>query len=114
MGSDDRRLRDIKRIAHRFVRYVRHVYEHAQAVHLAHDLFAKIAQTVVLLLATTRVGPVVCVVPRQCHVANAKTIKLPQRRERVLDRVTAFNTHQRSNLSLLLSAANVRGGSGKD
>ena len=41
MRKDHRRLRDAQRIAHGVGRGVRQVHEHADAVHLVHDLLAE-------------------------------------------------------------------------
>ena len=76
MRGDDRRFRNIERVTHRFVRNVRNVNQHSQTVHLAHDLAAEVVQPAILLLAAAGVRPVVRVVPRECHVADAETIEL--------------------------------------
>src|ERR1051325_10969443 len=65
------------------------------------------------LLASTGIGPVVGVVPRECHVANAETVELAQCRQGILDGVTTFDSHQRRDLSLPLRATNI-GGGGRD
>src|ERR1700754_16315 len=66
-----------------------------------------------LFLATSCVGPVVSVIPRQRHVTNSQTVKLSQRWQRVFDCVSTLDSHQASNLSLFLSPTYVCNGSGK-
>src|ERR1044072_251031 len=63
--------------------------------------------------AAARVRPVVGVVPREGHVAHAEAIKLAQRRQRIFDCVTAFDSHETCDLPLGLGAANAAGGGGE-
>ena len=52
-----------------------------------------------LRLVGRRVGPVDGCVVRQRHVARAEAVELPQRAERVLDRVPALDADQRGDLA---------------
>ena len=72
---------------------MRNIDQHAESIHLVHNIFAKVSQAVVLLFAARGVGPIIRVVPRQRHVAHAQSIEFTQRRQRVLDRVSTFDTH---------------------
>ena len=107
MRSDDRRFRHIQRVAHRLVRHVRDIDQHPDPIHFAHNFFAKVRQTVVCLVAA-RVSPIVRVVPSQRHVTHAEPIKLAQRRQRIFNRVSAFDTQQAGNLVLRFGPANIR------
>ena len=66
-----------------------------------------------LLLAACSIGPVVRVIPGQRHVSNAQPVKLAQCRQGIFYGVTAFNSHQTSNLVLGFCAPNVSGRSCK-
>src|ERR1051325_5742466 len=90
---------------------MRNIYKHDQAIHLAHNLFTEIRETVVKLFATACVCPIVRVVPCQGHVTHAQTIKVAQDRERVFYYVPAFYAHQRGNLSTSFGETNVACGS---
>ena len=86
---------------------VRYVDHHAQAVHLTNNFLAEVAQAVVFLFTAAGVGPVVCIVPGERHVTNAEPVELAQGRQRVFNRVTAFDPEQRRNLALAFREANV-------
>ena len=102
--------RDANRVFHRVRRDVAEVDEHAEPVHLAHDLFAERRQPVEHRRVGRRVGPRDVLRVRQRHVARAEAVEHAQRAERAVDRVPAFHADERRDLALLEDALDVVGG----
>ena len=109
MRKDHRRHGDAQRVFHRVRRDVAQVDEHAEAIHLANDLFAKPRQAAVRRLVGGRVGPGEIRGMGQRHVLRAEDVQHAQRRQRVVDRVAALNANQRSDTFGLERALDVRG-----
>src|SRR5260370_27512999 len=63
MRSDNPRLRNIQRVAHRLVRYVRDIDQHTQPIHLAHDFFSKVTEADMLFLPATTSPPIIFFIP---------------------------------------------------
>src|SRR4029079_3385539 len=97
MRSYDRRSRYVEHIVHYFDRDVRDVDKHAEPVHLSDNVFAKIRKAVILDFAIMRISPIVRDVVRQRHISEPEPVKITQGVERILDRVTALDTHQYTN-----------------
>ena len=91
----------VERGAHRARRHVRQIDEHAEPVHLAHDLAAERREPVVLRAVERGVGPVERHVVGERHVARAHVVVEPQERQRVLDRVAALEAEERRDLPRL-------------
>ena len=111
---DHRSFRRGNRVPKSLVGDVRDVDHHAEPVHLQHDLLAEISETVMMLHlgivdVARGVGPFIRVRPRKRHVPNSKPIVVAQQVDIVLDRVSAFDSHQRREFMLLVSALDVAG-----
>jgi hypothetical protein len=107
-----------------FVGDVGDVHHHADAVHLPHHHPAEVVQAVVHAVrlrveagseeVARGVGPVVGVGVGERHVADAETVEVPQRSQRVLDGVPALDAHEDRDLTVALGAADVGHGGGGD
>src|SRR6185437_6129936 len=80
-------------VVERCVGYVLYVDEHAEPVHLAHDLLAVVGEAAGAraVHADRRTGPIVPVVPGEGHVASTASIEIAEVVERILDRVAALD-----------------------
>src|SRR6202035_5559590 len=92
---------------------MRDVHHHAEAIHFAHDVFAKIGEAIVNSFVSGRIGPFVVSAVSEGHVANAKAGKLTKHGKIAVDHVAAFYTHERSDLTFLFRFANFGGGGGQ-
>ena len=104
-------------VPERLVGDVRDVDHHAQAVHLEHNLLAEIGEAVVVLDlgvvdVAGGVGPFVGVRPGERHVAHAEPVVIAQQVHVVLDRVAAFDAHERGEFVLAMGALDVGHGEG--
>ncbi len=92
---------------------------HAEAVHLADDIFAEGSEAVVvcdlgIVEVALGVGPVVGVEVGEGHVADAEGVVVAEEAEGVLDGVAAFDAHEGGDLVLVVGADDVVGGGGED
>jgi hypothetical protein len=109
MRENHGRLRDADRVAHRVGRRVREVHEHADAVHLVHDLLAEFRETAMARVRVhRRVGPVGVVIVRERHVTHAEVVIGAERPERIFDRMTALRAQHAGDLARGLGGADVR------
>ena len=92
---------------HRGRRDVREVDEHAERVHLAHDVAAEVGQPAALRLVGGRVRPRQVVVVRQRHVAHAERVQHAQHGERAVDAVPALGAEQRRDPALGVGALDI-------
>ncbi len=96
---------------------MRNVDHHAQPVHLQNNLLAEIREAVVVLNlgvvdVAGGVGPFIGVRPRERHVAHAQAVVIAQQVHVVLDRVSAFDAHERGQFVLAVGALDVGDGKG--
>ena len=110
MRSDHRRFADGQHVVKSFVRHVRDVHHHPQAIHFAHHLLAEIGQPVVRGLVRGSIRPIRVHRMSQRHVTHAQREELVQVRERVVDHVPALDAHQHGDFTSGLRAANFLGG----
>ena len=110
MRENHRSTRHIQRIAHGVRAHMRQVHEHPQPVHLLHHTLAKLRQSVVFRPIGRGVRPIDVVPVRQRHIARAQSIKITQRRRRILDHMPAFNAKKCGDPSSLVNALDVVGG----
>ncbi len=108
--EDHRNRRDVEDIAHRVRRHVRQVDEHADPLHLGHDLAAEVRQPAVRGVVGRRVSPRHVAVVGQRHVPDAQRVHRPEYSERAPDRVPALRADQRRHLAGRHDPLNVRGG----
>ena len=107
MRGDQRRLRDLQGVPHGVSRDVRNVHEHAEAIHLAHDVFAERCQAVVPGNVSRGISPIERIGMRQRHVASAERMQHAQDGERVIDGMAAFDADERRDLAGLANAHDV-------
>jgi len=91
---------------------MREVDHHAETVHLGNHLAAESGKAVVvqnrwIVQIAGRIGPVVGVGPGQRHVTDTERVVSPQQRQRVLDRVAAFDAHQHGEFAGSARGQNV-------
>src|SRR5205823_9109650 len=113
MRSNHGGFADFERIVESLVADVGNVHNDAEAVHFAHDVFAKIREAVVNALVGGGIRPLVVAAVRQGHVAHAEAGKFAQRVEVGVDHVPAFDAHQSGDLALFVSGADFGGGGGQ-
>ena len=95
--EDHGRRGDVEGGAHRARRYVREIDEHAEPVHLAHDLASKWRKAVVLRGVERRVGPIERDVVGERHVTRAQGVVGAEQIERVLNGVSALEAEHARN-----------------
>ena len=100
----------VQRVVHGGDRDVRQVDEHAEALHLRHDLAAEVRQAAAVRLVGRGVGPADVVVVRQRHVADAKGVQRAEHAERAVDAVAALRAEQGGDLARLERRLHVVGG----
>ena len=110
MREDDRRAGDAQGVGHRVGRDVAQVDEHAEPVHLEHDLLAELREPAQPRRVGGGVGPRHVVAVGQGHVPGAERVHHAQRPERVVDRVAPFHAQQRGDPAGLDDALDVGGG----
>jgi hypothetical protein len=98
MRKNQRRARRMERIGHRPVVHVRQVDKHAEAIHLEDDLLAKVRETTVRGVGG-RSRPIQAAPVRERHIPHAEAGEHPQRAERILDGVAAFDPDQAGDLA---------------
>ena len=114
MGRNHGSFRHRNGVVKSLVGNVGDVHQHAQAIHLEDDLLAAVCQAIVVLdlgiVDIARgVGPLVGIRPAQSHVTNAEAVEIAQQVDIVFDRVTAFDTHQRSQFLLFVGTLDIVG-----
>ncbi len=117
--GDDGRGAGLERVVEGCVGGVGDVDHHAEAVHLADDVFAEGSEAVVMLDlgvvdVALRVGPVVGVEVGEGHVADAEGVVVAEEAEGVFDGVAAFDAHEGGDLVFVVGADDVVGGGGED
>ena len=96
---------------------VRQVDEHAEALHLGHDLAAEVGQAAAVRLVGGRVGPADVVVVGERQVADAEGVQGAEHAERAVDAVPALRAEQGRDLAggerrVHVVGASARAGSG--
>ena len=90
---------------------MREVDQHAEPVHLAHDLLTEGCETVMPRGHHRRgVGPIGVRVVRERHVTHAEIVVGAQRAERVLDAVAPFHAEHRGDPAGTVGRADLRHG----
>ena len=117
MRSDHWCARDGDHVIEGFVRDVRNVHHHPQAVHFAHYLASKLRQAVVVFdgrvgLVGLRIRPIVRVHVSERHVAHSEAVEIPQRRQAVLDGMSTFDAHERGDFPLPGNPPDIGGRAG--
>ena len=90
------------------------VHHHAEPIHFADYIFAERRKPVVFRRGRGRISPLVIFHMREGHVAHPEGGEGAQNREVVAHHVAALNAHERGNLVLLFSLANIVGGGGEN
>ena len=113
---DHRHGGDGDRVVEGAVRDVRQIDEHAEPVHLAHDVSTERGEAAGARIAGAdrRASPCVAVVPRQREVARSSRVEIAQAIERALDRMAALHADEDRDLPFRLRAAHVGGGGGEE
>ena len=93
--EDDGSRRRFQRVAHDFGSDVGQVDEHAEPVHLVHDLAAERRESAVQRRVAGGIRPGERLGVGQRQVARARTVELPQHRERVGDGVPTLDADER-------------------
>ncbi len=88
---------------------MREVDEHAEPVHLAHDLLAERGEPTDGRRVRARICPGHVLRVRQRHVARTELVEHAQRSQRVVDRVPPFHPDQRRNPSTFEDPLHVIG-----
>lgn len=91
MRSDHRLRRDRQGVIERLVRNVRHVDDHAEAVHFANHLAPESSETVVARLIRRRVAEIVVAEVGQSHRPDAEAMVDSQDRQIAVDLVATFD-----------------------
>ncbi len=107
MGENHGGLGNLEGRPHRFIGDVRQVHQHAQAVHLAHNLLAEGRQAVMHRLVRGGIGPVVVLHVGQRHVARAQGVSAAQNGQRISNGMAAFHADKRGNFPLTMNADDV-------
>src|SRR2546427_12258918 len=63
--------------------------------------------TFVVVDVAGRISPLVGVRPTQSHIADAEPVKIAQKMNVVLDRVTAFNSHERGKFLVFVGTRDI-------
>src|SRR3954464_4655587 len=71
------------------------------------NLLTKWGESAVNRWVSSRIRPTGVNVVRECHVPHAQVVVSTQRTQRIFDRVTAFDTEQRCDFSILGGVANI-------
>ena len=87
----------MQRVRHGLVVHMRQIHQHAETIHLEHDLLAEGRQAAPGGISRSS-RPIEAAPVRQRHVARAEPVEHAQRAERVLDRVAAFDADQARDL----------------
>jgi len=101
VAEHHRRLRHGKRVLHRRLARVAQIDDHADAVHLAHHLFAERGQPVVRGRVGRAVAPRRVPAMGQRHVPRAEIIHVAQHRQARSDRMTALHAEHARDLARL-------------
>ena len=91
---------------------MRDVDHHAEAIHLADNVFAEGSKAVVVfdlgvIDVALRIGPVVGIEVGEGHVADAEGVVVAEKAEGVFDGVTAFDAHEGGDLVLVVGADDI-------
>ena len=86
-----------QRVPHGRGRHMAQVDQHAEPVHLAHDLLAEPGKPARPRLVGRGVRPRHVVVVGKRHIPDAERVQHAQRAERAVDRVAAFRAEQRGD-----------------
>ena len=109
--GDDGFGRGLEDVPEGLVRDVRDVNQHAEPAHLADDPATEVVESArPAFRVAGRAGPTQTVSPRRRHVAHAHLVVAPDRFEFFVNRVAAFESHERGELIVRGGAADVRGG----
>ncbi len=112
MRCNHRRARYFQRIVESFVRDVRNIHHHAEAVEFAHDVLAEGGEAVVLGLVGGGIGPVGVQKMGQREVTHAQRSIGAEHGEVVINHVPAFHAHQDGDLAFAMRAVDIGGGGG--
>src|SRR5581483_9234169 len=96
-----------KRIVKSLVGNMRDVDQHPNPIHLAHNVFAVICQTVVDRLVGGGIRPLVVIEVRESHVADTQVAVDADHADVIAEHVAAFDAHQDCNLALVVNAAHI-------
>ena len=108
MRGDHRLRRGIDDVPKRLVGNVRYINHHSQPIHLADDLFPKVVQAARLANRISgRAGPTRADAPRRRHIAHAQIVIALNVRDTLVDRIAAFQSHQRRDFAARRRAADV-------
>src|SRR5690606_7924237 len=108
--EDHRRGGGVQRVPHGGGGDVGEVDQHAEPVHLPHDLAAERGQAARPGLVGRRVGPVHVVVVGERQIAHAEVVQPPQGAQGVGDRVAALRAHQGGDAAVRPGRLHVGGG----
>ena len=99
MAEHHRRFRDFERVLHRRLADMAQIDDHADAVHLAHDLAPEVVEAIERGRVGRAVGPRDILRMRQRHIARAEIVHLAQHGERRSDRLAALHPHHAGDLA---------------
>jgi len=119
VGGDDGSGGDFEGVVEGLIGGVGDVDHHAEAVHLADDIFAEGGETVVVGDfvfgdVALGVGPVVGVEVGDGHVADAEGLVFAEEAEGVFDGVATLYAHEGGDLLVFVGFDDVMGGGGED
>ena len=108
MGKNHRLCAYLDRSVEGFIRNVREIDHHPDAVHFPNYLLAEFVQSVPTRLIGGGIRPVIGVRMRESQIADTQALEHPQRCETILDAVPALHAHQGGDLALLFQTNDVR------
>ena len=113
MRKDNRRLGYPQRSAHSLIRYVREIDQHTEPIHLTDDLFANDRQAPMLRFVAGGIGPISILCVSQRHISGSEFVHHAQSRQRVIDRMPAFEADQPSDFSGAMDPLDIGGREGQ-